>query len=121
MLGDNDVWLAFRDDLMVAVIGPDYKDVLKTAIKSKPAKAPIVKFEVSIAKLLPLMEAAPNGDKLKKLAEETFGKSGGGDKIYLTIEGGESIKFRVALKGKALKFIVTAAKEGMLGEGEKDK
>ena len=113
LFGESDIWLAFRDDAVLISFGPKGKDALKEALKAAPATGSLAKIEVSVSRLIALadLQAGKDGKAAKKAAEKVFGKNpNGGDTVVLTVDGGESLRIRAALKGKVIKFIVEADK-----------
>lgn len=112
MFGDNDVHLTFRDDLLLVAIGPAAKDALKKGIASTPADVGVLKFEVAMAKLATAVaESAEKAAAAKKAAAKVFDAKApaGSDKVSVTITGGDSIKLKIAAKGKAIQFLAEMA------------
>jgi predicted RNA-binding protein YlqC (UPF0109 family) len=107
VLGKSDLYLAFRDDLLVMAVGPNAKDALKRAIASQPADVGVFNFQVSLSRIVPIM--GDNAQELaaaKAAAEKVFGKGGSqADTIRFSIEGGDSLKVKAAAKGKAIRFL----------------
>jgi hypothetical protein len=116
VLGKSDLYLAFRDDLLVLAIGPNAKDALKRAIASQPADVGVLNVQVSLSRIVPIM--GDNAEELaaaKAAAEKVFGKGGSqADSIRFSIEGGDSLKVKAAAKGKAIRFLaeVGSAQKG---------
>ena len=117
MFGKSDLYLTFRDDLLVVAIGPEAKEALKKAVASKPADVGVVRFQMHVARLASLM--GDNAQELaaaKAAAEKVFGKGGSqADTIRFSIEGGDSLKVKAAAKGKAIRFLAE------VGSGQKGK
>jgi hypothetical protein len=112
VFGKSDVYLTFRDDLLVVAVGPDAKGVLKKAVASKPADVGILHAQVSLARVVPIM--GDNAQELataRKAAEKVFGKGTGSkaDALRFSIDGGDSLKVKIAIQGKAIQFLVEAA------------
>jgi hypothetical protein len=107
VFGKNDLHVTFRDDLVLAAIGPGAKDALKRAVASQPADVGVLQLQVSLARIAPILgDNAEQTAAAKAAAEKTFGKGGpGSDTIRFAIEGGESLKVKVAAKGKAIQFL----------------
>jgi hypothetical protein len=107
VLGKSDLYLAFRDDLLVLAVGPNAKDAIQRAIASQPADVGVLNFQVSLSRIVPIM--GDNAQELaaaKAAAEKVFGKGGSqADTIRFSIEGGESLKIKAAAKGKAIRFL----------------
>jgi len=107
VLGKSDLYLAFRDDLLVVAAGPNAKDAIKRAIASQPADVGVLDFQVSLSRIVPIM--GDNAQELaaaKAAAEKVFGKGGSqADTIRFSIEGGDSLKVKAVAKGKAIRFL----------------
>jgi hypothetical protein len=116
IIGKSDLHVVFRDDLILAAIGPRSKEILKTALASKPADVGVARISVSLARIVPII--GDNAQELaaaKKAAEKIFGKGASkADEIRFSIDGGDSLKIKLAAKGKAIAFLVE------LGLGAKD-
>jgi hypothetical protein len=107
VIGKNDLHIVFRDDLMLAAIGPQAKDLLKKALDSKPADVGVARVSVSLARIVPILgENAEELATAKKVAEKVFGKgTSKADEIRFSIEGGDSLKIKLMAKGKAIQFL----------------
>jgi len=103
VVGKSDVWLTFRDDSLMMAFGPKAKESLKEAVKAPAVGGPVALLDISVARIATLVE---KGDLqgADKIAKDVFGKDLRGDTITVTVEGGESFHFRLAAKGKTLKF-----------------
>ena len=110
-LGKSDAYLAFRDDLVVMAIGPGGKEAVKKAVASKPADVGIVRLQVHLARLAGLMgDDAQQLAAVKAAAEKVFGKGGKqADLFKFSIDGGDSLKVKVSIQGKAIAFLGEAA------------
>lgn len=104
--GKSDVYLTFRDDLVIVAFGPDGKAAIKKAVASKPADVGVFKMEVALARFVPAVaESAEKAAEAKKAAKKIFGDSTKADTVKISIEGGESLKIKIAAQGKALQFL----------------
>jgi hypothetical protein len=107
VFGKSDLYLTFRDDLLVLAVGPGAKDAIKKAVASKPADVGVFRTEVHLARVVPL--AGENAQELaaaKAAAEKVFGKGGSkADVIKFSIDGGDSLKVKVSAQGKAIQFL----------------
>jgi hypothetical protein len=102
LFGDKPAYLAVRKDAILLTMGPDALNAMKGAIALKPQKGKAISFEVSLARMAPLMEKETPGATM--IAEEAFGKLKDADKIRLTLEGGDSVKLRLSMKTQIIKF-----------------
>lgn len=105
ILGETSIWLAFRDDLLVVGVGPDAKDLVKAALGRPAASVTPMKLTVSVASLLAFEDNDNHRKMGQKLAEELFGSNPGGDKVTLTVEGGEVGRVRLSVKGALIRFV----------------
>lgn len=105
ILGESDIYVAFRDDALMLAFGPEGKSLIKEALKSKAATGPVFRVEVSATKIAALV-AIDNPKGVEKALTETFGKTSGGDTISLTVDGGSSLTVKAAIKGKVIQFFV---------------
>jgi hypothetical protein len=102
LFGDKPAYLAVRKDAILVTMGADGLNAMKGAVALKPQKGKAISFEMSLARMAPLMEKETPG--ATKIAEEAFGKLQDADKIRLTLEGGNSIKLRLSMKAQIIKF-----------------
>jgi hypothetical protein len=101
--GDNPLYVAFRADAVFVTVGENGLAAIKEALAASPKPAVPFKFELSLASMAPAM-AATQPDAVKA-AREAFGKGGENDKVWLSIEGGQSLRLRMAMKAPIIKFI----------------
>jgi hypothetical protein len=112
VFGKSNMLLTFRDDLLVVAIGPDAKGALSKAVASKPADVGVLRAQVSLARIVPVMgENAQELAAARKAAEKVFGKATGAkaDAIRFSIDGGDSLKVKIAIQGKAIQFLAEVA------------
>ena len=105
VIGESDVYIAFRNDALIVSFGPSGKSLIKDALKSAPASGPLFKAEVSASRIAALI-AADNPKATEKAVKEVFGKNPKDDTISLTVEGGQSLTLKAAIKGKVIQFFV---------------
>jgi hypothetical protein len=102
VVGESDGWLALRDDLAVVAMGPKAKDAIKQALSSQAVSGPVMKMELFVSRLLPLAELTD--EKAAKTAAQKAFKTPNSDTFVLTVEGGESLRVRGAMKGQIITF-----------------
>ena len=119
VFGPSDLYLTFRDDLLVVAIGPGAKDALKAAVVSKPVDVGVFRTQVHLSRVAPIMgENAEELAAAKAAAEKVFGKGGGqADVVKFSIDGGDSLKVKLSAQGKAIQFL---AEVGAAAEKKKD-
>jgi hypothetical protein len=107
VFGKSDLYLTFRDDLLVLAVGPDAKAAIGKAAASKPADVGVLQVQASLSRIIPIMgENAQELAAARKAAEKVFGKSAGkADQIKFAIEGGDSLKIKLSAQGKAIQFL----------------
>jgi hypothetical protein len=102
--GDNPFYVAVRSDALFIAGGDNGLAALKEALVAKPATAPLLRFDVSLARLASVM-----GKKKvdpQEAAHKIFsGDDKDNDKIHLTVEGGKTLKIRLDLKTPVIKFM----------------
>jgi hypothetical protein len=113
--GTGTIWLGTSDRLLAASIEPDGKSLEAAATtrleKGMTVRGPVA-AEVSVARLLAATEKGLPEETVKRLTGEAFPDgSAGKDTANLTVEGGDALKIRFALKGKAVKLAVLIDQE----------
>jgi hypothetical protein len=108
VIGKSDAYLTFRDDLLLVAIGPQAKQALTKAVASKPADIGVLRFQVSLARIVGIMgDNAQELEAAKKTAEKIFGKGASkADQIKFSVDGGDSLKVKLSAQGKAIQFLV---------------
>jgi hypothetical protein len=108
--GTETVWLGTSDSLLALSIEPNGQ-ALESAAAPRLAEGATVRgplaVEVSVARVLAAVEKQLPAEKVKQLTGEVFPDAAvGKDTATLTVEGGEALKVRFNLKGKAVKIAV---------------
>jgi hypothetical protein len=111
IFGASSLWLSTADDLLVVGFGAK-SDAVKKLAAAPAGSSPIVEFETSVARLLPIVEPQTKPEVFKVLNQEVFadGKPAGKDTIKLGITGGEELKVQFTIKGRAAKFLALLQK-----------
>ena len=106
LLGKSDLYFTFRDDLLLVAVGPQAKSALEKAMSSKPTDVGVLRLQVAMSRVAPLVgENAEELAAARKAAEKVFGKGAGkADVIKISIDGGDSLKIKVSAQGKAIQF-----------------
>ncbi len=101
--GDNQLYLAFRDDALFLALGKDSLATLKTALAKKDSAAsqPLL-FDFDVARMARLMAQS---QEQKDLAAKLFAKGDNG-RVRLTITGGASLSARLEMRLNVLEFLV---------------
>ena len=105
IFGTKTFWLAVSDSYIALSIEPEGK-LIREGLKAKAVTVPALSFELSAAKLLPLVGKDLKPDELKAIMKDAFGDGGitGKDTITVTITGGEMMTLKAKLKGKAVRL-----------------
>jgi len=102
LFGNEPVHFAVRANAIFVAAGEGNLAALKQALSVQPAPSDIVRLDVALSRLVPLMAkeqpAAPNASK------EAF-KNPGDDRIRLRATGGQALKADVHAKTAVLKFM----------------
>jgi hypothetical protein len=108
VIGKSDLHVVFKDNMILAAIGPRAKELLKKAVAGKPADVGVAQVSVSLSRIVPILgENAEQLAAAKKAAEKVFGKGASkADEIRFSIDGGDSLKVKLMAKGKAIAFLV---------------
>lgn len=112
LFGVSRLWLSTADDLLVVGFAPGNAAVKKLA--AAPAgTTPIIAFETSVARLMPIVEPQTKAEIFKVLNQEVFadGKPAGKDTIMLSVTGGDELKVNFTIKGRAAKFLALLQKK----------
>lgn len=108
LFGTKTVWIATSETCVVVSIEPD-GTAIRAGLKAKPAPVPVFAGDLSVAKLMPVINPNLKPDELKALLKDAFGDAGpqGKDTLAVRVTGGESLKVQAKLKGKALRLAST--------------
>jgi hypothetical protein len=103
IFGENPkAYVAIRPDAALVTIGADSLSAMKEALALAPKAGKTLSFEMSMARVAPFLEKENPG--ATKIAEDAFGKNKDGDKIRITVEGGDKVKLRASMKAQIVKF-----------------
>jgi hypothetical protein len=101
VVGDTNLYIAFRNDALFAALGAGGLDTLKTALAAKGAgPSPLFLFDVDVARLAAL---APT-EQLRNSAKTVFpgGKDG---QVRLAVEGGPTLRLSLTTRLAVLQFL----------------
>jgi hypothetical protein len=110
--GTDTIWFAITDDLLLLSIESEGK-VIAAAAEAKAGKVGVASANLSVARTVLAAEKGLKPELLSELAKIVFGSAGpsGKDTLRVSINGGEALKIRVGLKGKAVKFAARVDEE----------
>jgi len=105
VFGTGVVWLAISDKCIAFSVEPDGATIRK-GLKAKAVPVPVVSGDLAVVKFLPLARPDLKADELKALIKDAFGdgSTSGKDTAKFTIEGGQQLSVKFAVKGKAIKL-----------------
>jgi hypothetical protein len=112
-LGDEWLYFAVRDDALFVALGEGGLAALKDAVGTTPKAGPVAQADLSMRRLADLMAAQRKA--APEAAREAFGKAGGTDKVFVRVESGKELHFKLGMKGPVLRFF------HLLDEAEKKK
>lgn len=106
------VWLTTADDLFVVGFADD-KAAVKKLAQATPAVTPLVSFEASLSRLMPLVDDKLTPDQVKGVVKEAFGdvKPAGNDTVKLLVTAGDKLTVGLTAKGRALKLLAMMDKK----------
>lgn len=112
LFGDGPAYFAVRSDALLVAMGEHAQGALKTALSAPPQKSPVVKVELSMARLAAL-QARDNKDA-PEIAKKVFGDNKDADKVIVVVEGGKALRARVSMKALVIKYVhmLDQAKKG---------
>jgi hypothetical protein len=110
--GTDRVWLATGDKKLVVGVEPG-GDGVKTVAVAEPRPTPVFAAEVSVARLLALTPDALPAAAGMKLVTTVFGDAGpaGNDTASVRLEGGDGLRLRLTVRGKALHLAALTDRE----------
>jgi hypothetical protein len=105
IFGTSTIWLATSDKYIVFSVEPD-GDTIRKGLKAKAVSVPVVSVDISVAKLLPLIQPDLKPDEVKSILKDAFGDgpTAGKDTIKLSVEGGDKLSIKFKVKGKAVRL-----------------
>jgi hypothetical protein len=115
VFGDNPtVYFAVREDAMLVALGEKGLGALKEALGGEAKSSKVMEIQMAMSRLAPLM--AKDNKSAPEIAKEVFGKAKEGDKIHITVEGGDALKLRLGMKAQLLEFFYKLQQAKKQGE-----
>jgi hypothetical protein len=103
ILGDNPIFLAIREDALFLAGGEKGLEALKEALGTAPKPGRIAQAELAAARVAPLLEKENKG--AVEAAKKAFGNDKDSDRVRVTVEGGDALRLRLAVKTGLVKFL----------------
>jgi hypothetical protein len=107
VLGDGPLYVAFRDDAVLAAAGDAGLAALKVVLTRKPTVGRNLQVEVAVGRLAPLLAQGNRG--VIDAAKKAFAVEGS-DRVWLALQGGPQIKLRLEAKAAIVQFLALADK-----------
>jgi len=109
VFGTRTVWVAISDTHLAISIEPD-GTALRAGLKEKPVAVPVLRAEIALAKLLPIVAKELKPDEVTALLKETFKEKGaaGNDTVHITLTGGDQLIAKARVKGNGIKLLFGA-------------
>lgn len=100
-LGDNPVYVAFQHDILFLGAGEKGLSALKEALAAAPRTGKVMELQMALARVVPLSD----DPKQTEIARQVFGEGNDGDRLRLSVEGGNSLTLRLSLKAKLIAYV----------------
>ncbi len=113
LFGEGPLYFAFREDAVLVTLGEDGLAALKAAVAAKGKASPMIRFEMSLARLAPLIRVVSKNDAVGKMAAKFFredAKDPG--RVRISLAGGDALTARVTVSAAVIKFLGQAAVKG---------
>jgi hypothetical protein len=107
IFGNGSLYVALRSNALYWSGGENGLEAMKGALSAQPGTAGVMKLNLSLAHLAPLMAKEQPG--APKAAADAFGKNQSQDKIQFTVSGGSALKAEIHIKAAVLKFFAAIA------------
>jgi hypothetical protein len=114
MFGDNQLYVAIREDAVLASLGEKGLAALKDALAAAPAKGKVAQFQLAMKGLAPFL--AKQNKSAPEIAKEVFAKNQDDDKVRVTVEGGNTLKVRLNMRAQLVAFFTKLAQAQKQGE-----
>ncbi len=101
LFGENPIYVAFRDDVLLLSFGDKGLDALKEALTAAPRTGKVTELQLMLPRLVPLF----NDPKQADIARQVFGNDTNSGRVRLSVEGGDSLTLRLALKAKLIDYL----------------
>ncbi|SRR5579875_114037 len=100
-LGNNPVYVAFQHEVLFLSAGEKGLSALKEALAAAPRTGKVIELQMALARLTPLFDNPEQVD----IARQVFGDGKGGDRLRLSIEGGNALTLHLFLKTKLIDYV----------------
>lgn len=100
-LGENPVYVAFRDDVLLLGAGDKGLSALKNGLSASPATGKVMELQMALARLAPISD----DETAAAIAHKVFDHGTDNDRFSLSLEGGKALTLRLTLKAKILDYV----------------
>lgn len=100
-LGENPVYVAFRDDVMLLGAGANGRSALKEALTASPTTGKVLELQMALARLASMGD----NETVAETARKVFAESKDDDRVRITVEGGKALTLRLSMKAKLLDYV----------------
>jgi hypothetical protein len=111
VFGDASLYMAFRKDAVFVTLGEKGLEAIKAAIKTKASTCGLVRTDITMSRLVPLISAVNKNEAITKLVKEVFGDSKDSGKIHITLDGGKALTGQLTMTGAVVHFMARAGIE----------
>jgi hypothetical protein len=100
-LGENPIYFAIRDNVLLLSAGDKGLSALKEALSVTPTTGKVMELQVSLARLVPLFDDQTQ----KEIARKVFSDNKDGGRVRVTLEGGQALTLRFVLQAKVFDYL----------------
>jgi hypothetical protein len=100
-LGNNPVYVAFQHDVLLLGAGEKGLGALKEALAAGPRTGKVMELQLALARLTPLFDNPTQSE----VARQVFGDGKDGDRLRISVEGGDALTLRLFLKAKLIDYV----------------
>jgi hypothetical protein len=100
-LGENPIFVAFRNEVLLVGAGERGLSAVKEALKAVPTTGKVMELQIALARLIPLFD----DEAQASIARKVFGEGKNGGRVRLTVEGGKALTLRVVLDAKVIDYL----------------
>ncbi|MHB1425058.1 MAG: hypothetical protein ACYC3I_17950 [Gemmataceae bacterium] len=100
-IGDNPMYVAFREDVLLFSAGDKGLSALKEALTVAPTTGKVMDLQMVLARLIVLSDDPASAD----IAHKVFADDKDGSRFRLSLEGGKALTLRLSVKAKVIDYL----------------
>jgi hypothetical protein len=100
-LGDNPLYVAIRENVLLLGAGENGLSALKKGLSASPTTGKVMELQMALARLAPLSD----DETAAAIARKVFTGDKDNDRFSLSLEGGKALTLRLSLKVKLLDYV----------------